>query len=100
MTTEMRASDSPFTPDDVQRLEQLRRAFQPRRFGSGYDPSQVDQMFDAVSAAMTGRNPVPLSDRELDTSQFSLVQGGYFEAEVDSALREVREMFARRGMMH
>lgn len=100
MTTEMRASDSPFTPDDVQRLEQLRRAFQPRRFGSGYDPGQVDQMFDAVSAAMTGRNPVPLSDRELDTSQFSLVQGGYFEAEVDSALREVREMFARRGMMH
>ncbi|MFG3338935.1 DivIVA domain-containing protein [Glycomyces sp. NPDC048151] len=100
MTTEMRASDSPFTPDDVQRLEQMRRAFQPRRFGSGYDPSQVDQMFDAVSAAMTGRNPVPLSDRELDTSQFSLVQGGYFEAEVDSALREVREMFARRGMMH
>ncbi|GAB3647235.1 hypothetical protein GCM10028833_10800 [Glycomyces tarimensis] len=100
MTTEMRASDSPFTPDDVQRLEQLRRAFQPRRFGSGYDPTQVDQMFDAVSAAMTGRNPVPLSDRELDTSQFSLVQGGYFEAEVDSALREVRELFARRGMMH
>ncbi|MDA1362056.1 DivIVA domain-containing protein [Glycomyces luteolus] len=100
MTTEMRASDSPFTPDDVQRLEQMRRAFQPRRFGSGYDPGQVDQMFDAVSAAMTGRNPVPLSDRELDTSQFSLVQGGYFEAEVDSALREVREMFARRGMMH
>ncbi|MCC3762202.1 DivIVA domain-containing protein [Glycomyces sp. TRM65418] len=99
MTTEMRASDSPFTPEDVQRLEQMRRAFQPRRFGSGYDPSQVDQMFDAVSAAMTGRNPVPLSDRELDTSQFSLVQGGYFEAEVDSALREVREMFARRGMM-
>ncbi|WP_347177365.1 DivIVA domain-containing protein [Glycomyces sp. L485] len=100
MTTEMRASDSPFTSDDVQRLEQLRRAFQPRRFGSGYDPSQVDQMFDAVSAAMTGRNAVPLSDRELDTSQFSLVQGGYFEAEVDSALREVRELFARRGMMH
>lgn len=99
MTTEMRASDSPFTPDDVQRLEQMRRAFQPRRFGSGYDPTQVDGMFDAVSAAMTGRNPVPLSDRELDTSQFSLVQGGYFEAEVDSALREVREMFARRGMM-
>ena len=100
MTTEMRSSDSPFTPDDVQRLEQLRRAFQPRRFGSGYDPAQVDQMFDAVSAAMTGRTPMPLSDRELDTSQFSLVQGGYFEAEVDSALREVREMFARRGMMN
>jgi hypothetical protein len=99
MTTEMRASDSPFTADDIQRLETVRRAFQPRRFGSGYDPSQVDRMFDALSAAMTSRSPVPLTDRELDTSQFSLVQGGYFEAEVDSALREVREIFARRGMM-
>jgi hypothetical protein len=28
------------------------------------------------------------------------VQGGYFEAEVDSALREIRELFSRRGMMH
>ncbi|MFC4336705.1 DivIVA domain-containing protein [Salininema proteolyticum] len=99
MTTEMRATDSPFSPDDLQRLEMLRRGFQPRRFGSGYDPEQVNRIFDAVTAAMTGRNPVPLSDRELDTSQFSLVQGGYFEAEVESALREIREIFSSRGMM-
>lgn len=99
MTTEMRAPDSPFTGDDISRLEQIRRSFQPRRFGSGYDPSQVDRLFDAVSATMTGRAAVPLSDAELDTSQFSLVQGGYFEAEVDAALREIRDTFARRGLM-
>lgn len=99
MTTEMRPSDSAFTPDDVHRLDQLRRSFQPRRFGSGYDPAQVDRIFDAVGAAMTGRTPMPLTDRELDTSQFSLVQGGYFEGEVEAALREVREIFQQRGMM-
>ncbi|CAM3473573.1 hypothetical protein STSO111631_20555 [Stackebrandtia soli] len=99
MTTELRAADSPFTPDDLTRLNQLRQAFQPRRFGSGYDPVQVDRMFDGMSANMTGRSPVPLTDKELDTSQFSLVQGGYFEAEVDAALREVRDIFARRGMV-
>ncbi|GAA4900544.1 DivIVA domain-containing protein [Stackebrandtia albiflava] len=99
MTTELRTSDSPFTPQDLQRLEQLRGAFQPRRFGSGYDPAQVDRIFDAMSANMTGRSPVPVSDKELDTSQFSLVQRGYFEAEVDAALREVRDIFAKRGMV-
>ncbi|MGH8794727.1 MAG: hypothetical protein ACRDXX_19030, partial [Stackebrandtia sp.] len=99
MTTEMRDAEGPFTPSDLQRLEQLRRAFQPRRFGSGYDPGQVDRVFDAMSANMTGRAPAPISDRELDTSQFSLVQRGYFEAEVDAALREMRDIFAKRGMV-
>jgi len=99
MTTELRSADSPFKPEDLQRLEQLRGAFQPRRFGSGYDPAQVDRIFDAMSSNMTGRSPVPVSDKELDTSQFSLVQRGYFEAEVDAALREVRDIFAKRGMV-
>ena len=99
MTTELRSADSPFKPEDLQRLEQLRGAFQPRRFGSGYDPAQVDRIFDAMSSNMTGRSPVPVSDKELDTSQFSLVQRGYFEAEVDAALREIRDIFAKRGMV-
>ena len=99
MTTEMRPGDSPFGPQDLQRVEQLRGSFQPRRFGSGYDPSQVNRMFDAMSANMTSGSPVPVSDKELDTSQFSLVQQGYFEAEVDAALREVRDIFAKRGMV-
>ncbi|MGH3734803.1 MAG: DivIVA domain-containing protein, partial [Micromonosporaceae bacterium] len=98
MTSEIRASDSPFTPDDAHRLDQLRRTFQLRRFGSGYDRTQVDRLFDAIGATMVGRSAVTVTDGELDPGQFSLVQGGYFEAEVDSALREVRDLFARRGV--
>lgn len=98
MTTEIPAADSPFTPDDLHHLEQVRRTFQVRRFGSGYDPQQVSRLFDAIAATMSGRATVQVSDSELDPGQFSLVQGGLFEAEVDGALREVRDMFSRRGI--
>ncbi|GIL26150.1 DivIVA domain-containing protein [Actinocatenispora comari] len=98
MTTEIPAADSPFTPDDLHRLEQARRTFQVRRFGSGYDPQQVNRLFDAIAATMSGRATVQVSDSELDPGQFSLVQGGLFEAEVDGALRDVRDMFSRRGI--
>ncbi len=98
MTSEIPAADSPFMPDDIHRLEQLRRTFQQRRFGSGYDPTQVNRLFDAIAATMAGRSAVPVTDGELDPGQFSLVQGGLFEAEVDNALREVRDLFARRGV--
>jgi DivIVA domain-containing protein len=83
-------------PGEAQRIDQLRRTFQPRRFGSGYDPGQVDRLFEGLIAAMTGRSPVPINDAELDPGQFSLVPGGYFEAEVDQALREVRDIIRRR----
>jgi DivIVA domain-containing protein len=98
MTSEIPAPDSPFGPDDLHRLDVLRRTFQVRRFGSGYDPAQVNRLFDAVAATMSGRSAVPVTDGELDPAQFSLVQGGYFEAEVDGALREVRDLFASRGI--
>lgn len=98
MTSEIRSVDSPFTPEDTHRLEQLRRTFQIRRFGSGYDRHQVDRLFDAIGATMVGRSAVRVADGELDPGQFSLVPGGYFEAEVDAALREVRDLFARRGV--
>ncbi len=81
---------------DAQRIDQLRRTFQPRRFGSGYDPAQVDGLFDGILAAMTGRGPMPVNESELDTLQFGLVPGGYFEAEVDAALREVKDILRRR----
>ena len=74
------------------RVDQLRRTFQPRRFGSGYDPMQVDRLFEGLLAAMTGRGPMPVNENELDTLQFGLVPGGYFEAEVDAALREVQDI--------
>jgi hypothetical protein len=80
---------------EVHRVDQLRRTFQPRRFGSGYDPHQVDQFFESIIASMT-RSSVPISDAELDSAQFSLVPGGYYEAEVDAAIREVKDILRRR----
>jgi DivIVA domain-containing protein len=81
---------------EVYRVDQLRRTFQPRRFGSGYDPMQVDRLFESILQAMTGRGPMPVPENELDTLQFGLVPGGYFEAEVDAALREVKDILLRR----
>jgi DivIVA domain-containing protein len=81
---------------ELHRIDQLRRTFVPRRFGSGYDPAQVDRLFEGILAAMSGRGGMPINDAELDPGQFSLVPGGYFEAEVDQALREVRDIILRR----
>ena len=81
---------------DLHRVDQLRRTFQPRRFGSGYDPMQVDRLFEGILAAMSGRGPMPVNENELEMLQFGLVPGGYFEAEVDAALREVKDILRRR----
>jgi DivIVA domain-containing protein len=80
---------------DLQRIDILRRTFQPRRFGSGYDPVQVDRLFEGIINAMAGRGPMPISEAELDNARFGLVPGGYFEAEVDAALKEVRDILRR-----
>jgi DivIVA domain-containing protein len=79
---------------ESQRVDQLRRTFQLRRFGSGYDPGQVDRLFDTVLGALSGRGGV--NESELDPSRLSLVPGGYYEAEVDQAIREVREILRSR----
>ena len=81
---------------ELNRVDQLRRTFQPRRFGSGYDPMQVDRLFEGILQAMTGRGPMPVPENDLDMLQFGLVPGGYFEAEVDAALREVKDILTRR----
>jgi DivIVA domain-containing protein len=81
---------------ELYRVDQLRRTFQVRRFGSGYDPMQVDRLFEGILQAMTGRGPMPVPENELDMLQFGLVPGGYFEAEVDAALREVKDILLRR----
>jgi DivIVA domain-containing protein len=82
---------------EIQRVDQLRRTFAPRRFGSGYDPRQVDGLFEGIIQAMSGRGGMPpINDADLDPGQFNLVPGGYFEAEVDQALREVRDILMRR----
>jgi hypothetical protein len=87
---------SPFTNEDKARVAELRSGFKPRRFGSGYDSNQVERLFEAILAMMDGRGSTRVSDSDLDPAQFPLVQGGYFEDEVESALGEVRALFSRR----
>ncbi len=82
-------------PGELQRIDAMRRTFTARRFGSGYDAIQVNRLFDAILASLSGRSGMPISEAELDPNQFSLVPGGYFEAEVNQALREVRELVRR-----
>ena len=84
-----------FPAGDLQRLDELRRAFQPRRFGSGYDRNQVDQLFEQVLAGMSGQAPMSVTESQLDPRRFDLVPGGYYEVDVDNALREVREILRR-----
>ncbi|MGE5829121.1 MAG: DivIVA domain-containing protein [Micromonosporaceae bacterium] len=84
------------SPADLQRIDAMRRTFTPRRFGSGYDAVQVNRLFDAIVASLSGRSGMPINEQELDPNQFSLVPGGYFEAEVNQALREVRDLVVRR----
>lgn len=110
MTTEIRMPDGGFDtggyrtagppgsgmPPEAIRIDQLRRTFQLRRFGSGYDRVQVDRLFEGIVDAMSGRSNISVTEAELDPAQFSLVPGGYFEAEVDAALKEVRDILMRR----
>ena len=84
------------SPADLQRIDAMRRTFTPRRFGSGYDAVQVNRLFDAIVASLSGRSGMPINEQELDPNQFSLVPGGYFEAEVNQALKEVRDLVVRR----
>ncbi len=85
----------PPLPPEAQHVDQLRRTFQPRRFGSGYDRAEVDNLFEGILATFSGRGR-PVGDAELDPHRFNLVPGGYYEDEVDEALRQVRDMLRRR----
>ncbi len=73
----------------AQRLSQLRGTFQPRRYGSGYDPNQVDEFFNHTIDAI--RRGEDIDQKALADIRFNLVPGGYFEAEVDAVIREMRE---------
>ena len=84
-----------FTNEDRALVSQLRAAFQPRQFGAGYDPEQVQRLFNTIDAALHGLDPGQFSESDL-TPVLRQVQGGYFQDEVDHALREVRELFEGR----
>lgn len=95
-TTGEQPMPGPVLSADAQRVDQLRRTFQPRRFGSGYDRGQVDRLFEDIIAGLSGRVPLSVTVADLDPKRFDLVPGGYFEAEVENALNEVREILRRR----
>ena len=63
---------------------------------SALDRAQVDRFFETLLGGMQGRNPMPVSPKELDTLRFGLVPGGYFEAEVDAALKDVQDILLGR----
>lgn len=97
MTAEMpQYGMNSYTPQDAAKVDQLRSTFKQRRFGSGYDVDQVDRLFDGISALVTGRSGGRIDAEDL-VPHFELVQGGYYEDEVDAALGEVRDLFGRRG---
>jgi hypothetical protein len=79
---------------DLRRVDELRRSFQPRRFGSGYDRGQVDRLFEQAMAGVAGQAPINVD--ELDPRRFDLVPGGYFEGDVENALGELREILRRQ----
>ena len=80
---------------EMQRVDQLRRTFQPRRFGSGYDRAAVDDLFEGILATLSGRAARPVGEADLDSHRFNLVPGGYYEDEVDDALRQARDILRR-----
>ena len=59
-------------PNELQRIDAMRRTFTARRFGSGYDAIQVNRLFDAIIASLSGRSGMPLSENELDPNQFKI----------------------------
>lgn len=86
----------PSSSADAARVAELRGTFSSRRFGSGYDPGQVDRLFDAVEATLEGRSAGALDSAELDPARLQLVPGGYYENEVEKAMREVRGLLGER----
>ncbi len=99
MTVEVPTYDgdiSPFTQADKDRLIALQETFKLRRFGSGYEPSQVERLWDAIAAAMDGQASAQVTDADFDPGQFELVQGGYFEQEIEAALKGLRDLFHHR----
>ncbi|MEU4237258.1 hypothetical protein [Actinoplanes sp. NPDC026619] len=80
------------------RIDQLRRQFQPRRFGTGYSPAQVDRCFDAISRAVGQNQTLPVSAVAMVTTTFTIVPAGYFEADVEAALRETAGLIRKLGL--
>ncbi|MBQ1009697.1 DivIVA domain-containing protein [Micromonospora sp. M51] len=86
------AGPSGYGPDD----QRGPGGYGPDDQRGGYDPDQVDRFFETLLGGMQRRNPMPVDPKDLDTLRFGLVPGGYFEAEVDAALKDVQDILFGR----
>lgn len=67
------------------------------RLRTGYDPEQVDELFDVARTVYEGQSAQTLSSTDIHNWSFDLVRGGYATAEVDAALDRLEAAFVARA---
>lgn len=67
------------------------------RMRTGYDPDQVDELFEVARTVYEGTNPEELTSTDIHNWSFDLVRGGYATAEVDAALDRLEAAFVAKA---
>ncbi|GAA2609932.1 caspase, EACC1-associated type [Paractinoplanes durhamensis] len=76
----------------ISRISGLRASLRRCRSGDGYDPAEVDNLFQMILDFRAGASPLPMPVEQLDRVHFTVVPGGYSEAEVGAALQKIKGM--------
>ena len=66
------------------------------RLTRGYDPEQVDDFFARARRVYEGDRTEPLTARDVHSTAFDLVRGGYDSVHVDAALDRLERAFVTR----
>ena len=64
---------------------------------SGYDPDQVDELFERARGVYESSSAGELSSTDIHNASFDLVRGGYATAEVDAALDRLEAAFVAKA---
>jgi DivIVA domain-containing protein len=67
------------------------------RLHSGYDPREVDEFFTRARAVYEGKVADSLTGRDVRSTAFDLVRGGYVTSAVDAALDRLEAAFVARA---
>jgi len=67
------------------------------RLHAGYDPQEVDEFFDHARQVYEGRAEESLTGRDVRSTAFDLVRGGYVTGAVDAALDRLEAAFVARA---
>jgi DivIVA domain-containing protein len=67
------------------------------RLHAGYDPKEVDAFFDHARQVYEGKVDEPLTGRDVRSTAFDLVRGGYVTGAVDAALDRLEAAFVARA---